>query len=202
MVHFTADQHFSHGRIIEYSERPFATIREMDEALIENWNSVVQPADIVYHLGDFTLDSPITACQILWRLNGHIKFIPGGHDHWMEGPFDFQEPKSKVRGLPPTVEFLEPLVTVHFKRNAYALGLPAATICMCHYPMRQWDRSHYGAWHLHGHSHGTMGCRTGEKSLDIGVDCRDFRPVSLAELHELFADEYRLPPSQFGNLKR
>lgn len=52
MIYLTSDTHFSHANIIEYSKRPFANVDEMDEALVNNWNKVVTPKDIVYHLGD------------------------------------------------------------------------------------------------------------------------------------------------------
>ena len=29
-------------------------------------------------------------------------------------------------------------------------------IVLCHYAMRVWQKSHYGAWMLYGHSHGTL----------------------------------------------
>ena len=55
-VWFSADAHYGHKRIIEYCDRPFESVDEMDRALIENWNEVVQPEDDVYFLGDFTLN--------------------------------------------------------------------------------------------------------------------------------------------------
>lgn len=59
-------------------------------------------------------------------------------------------------------------------------------IVLCHYALRVWDRSHYGSWHLFGHSHGHLpGLGL---SLDIGVDCHGYRPLSLAEV----ADNMRL----------
>jgi len=54
-IWFTADTHLGHENVIRYNPRPFSSTAEMDEALIENWNQVVQPDDAVYHLGDFTL---------------------------------------------------------------------------------------------------------------------------------------------------
>src|SRR5665213_2000698 len=51
--HFTADNHFGHESIITLSQRPFATVEEMDEAMIANWNAVVQRGDNVWHVGDF-----------------------------------------------------------------------------------------------------------------------------------------------------
>ena len=56
-IFFTADTHFGHANIIKYCHRPFATVEEMDDALVRNWNAVVSPDATVFHLGDFALDS-------------------------------------------------------------------------------------------------------------------------------------------------
>lgn len=56
-THIISDTHFSHEKIISLGERPFSSVREMDEALIKNWNSVVPKDGIVLHLGDFAHDS-------------------------------------------------------------------------------------------------------------------------------------------------
>ena len=52
---FIGDHHFFHKNILEYEPiaRPFASVEEMNEAMVERWNSVVKPYDKVYHLGDF-----------------------------------------------------------------------------------------------------------------------------------------------------
>src|ERR1017187_8378616 len=52
---FTADQHFGHKRIIELSGRPFGSVEEMNEAVVDRWNAVVAPDDLVWVLGDFAL---------------------------------------------------------------------------------------------------------------------------------------------------
>jgi calcineurin-like phosphoesterase family protein len=52
-VWVTSDQHFAHAKIIRYANRPYASAAEMDMDLIQKWNSVVAPGDIVLHLGDF-----------------------------------------------------------------------------------------------------------------------------------------------------
>ena len=54
-VYFTADTHFSHKNILLYENRPYQSIEEMDNDLIEKWNKTVGKNDTVYHLGDFVL---------------------------------------------------------------------------------------------------------------------------------------------------
>ena len=51
---FTADTHFGHANILKHeaASRPFASIEEHDEQLVQNWNAVVGPKDTVWHLGD------------------------------------------------------------------------------------------------------------------------------------------------------
>ena len=54
MIWMTSDLHFNHENILKYEpvSRPFATVEEMNEVLIQNWNSKIKPEDIVYVLGD------------------------------------------------------------------------------------------------------------------------------------------------------
>ena len=48
MIYFTADTHFGHENVIRFCRRPYATAAEMDEALVENWNSRVKGNDTVF----------------------------------------------------------------------------------------------------------------------------------------------------------
>ena len=73
-IFFTSDTHFSQERTLELSKRPFKNVEEMDNAIIDNWNSVVEPNDIVYHLGDF---GNVEICK---KLHGNIKLILGNYE--------------------------------------------------------------------------------------------------------------------------
>lgn len=69
-IWFISDTHFGHANILEYEKeaRPFSSLEEMHEVMIERWNSVVQPKDILYHLGDFAFGR--RGLSVASRLNG------------------------------------------------------------------------------------------------------------------------------------
>lgn len=73
-----SDMHFGHANIIKYCNRPYADVTEMDEKLIANWNSVVQPGQKVWHGGDFG------DLKHANRLNGQKRAIIGNHDYEVE----------------------------------------------------------------------------------------------------------------------
>lgn len=78
--YFISDTHFGHESRIRLANRPFSSVDEMDEQLIENWNSRVGPEDTVYHLGDFCFRNARGAEHYRSRLNGTIHLIRGNHD--------------------------------------------------------------------------------------------------------------------------
>lgn len=75
-----ADNHFGHKNVIEFENRPFASIEEMDKYMIKQWNSVVKGDDIVYMLGDFSFYGFDQTAKILKQLNGVKKLVMGNHD--------------------------------------------------------------------------------------------------------------------------
>lgn len=79
-----SDTHFAHKNIIDYCNRPFKDIHEMDEAMIKNWNETVSNDDVVIHLGDFGLGNKEYIRSIIQRLNGKKILILGNHDNWSE----------------------------------------------------------------------------------------------------------------------
>jgi calcineurin-like phosphoesterase family protein len=164
---FTADTHFGHARVIELARRPFASREEMDEAMIARWNERVAPGDLVYHLGDFAFADHN---RYLPRLAGAKRLIRGNHDH--------SDRLRKAQGWSGTDDLL-------------TIEADGDTIVLCHYGLRVWKRSHRGALHFYGHSHGSL--PGDSQSLDVGVDCWDFRPVSLAEIKARLATQ---PPRQ------
>lgn len=78
-----SDTHFNHNNIIKYCNRPFANAEEMNDFMVEQWNSVVKPGDKVYHLGDVYMGGArgYTENLLGHRLHGHKRLILGNHDN-------------------------------------------------------------------------------------------------------------------------
>lgn len=159
MIFFTSDHHFSHENIIKYMNRPFESIDDMDEALIDNHNSVVKKNDTVYFLGDFCFNSKKFE-ENMKKLNGIKHFISGNHD-----------PKNlnKFKHLFASISQIK------------QIKIEEQRIVLCHYAMRRWNGKHHGYYHLFGHSHGLLPIENFKKdsvSFDIGVDAWNYFPVS------------------------
>lgn len=165
-IYFTSDTHYYHANIIRYAGRPFASVDEMNEAMIERWNSVVRPGDLVYHLGDFALGRSEHAVALARRLTGNKYLIFGNHD--------------KV--LRKSVEFLAQWV---WARDMTQIEVAGQKITLCHYAMRTWNCAHHGAWQLFGHSHGSIASIG--RQADVGVDCWDYTPVSFETVRDLMS---------------
>ena len=78
-IWFTSDLHFNHNRDFVYEPRGFSSVYEMNEALLDNYNSVIKPDDEVYILGDLMLGDDY-AIKYIRQLNGKIHVIRGNHD--------------------------------------------------------------------------------------------------------------------------
>jgi calcineurin-like phosphoesterase family protein len=165
---FTADTHFDDTYAIQYFNRPFQSVEEMNVVMVERWNNVVTEEDTVYHLGDFTLDDIRHFAKWAEQLNGNINILPGSHDNlWLR---DFARSEN--------VQVIAPLVSLEFPELSTGNG--TQVIVLCHYSMQVWDRSNQGSWHLFGHSHGKL--KGIGLSFDVGVDCTEFRPLSLEQI--------------------
>lgn len=183
-IFFTSDHHFGHNNIIRFTDRPFASVEEMDETLISNWNERVQPGDDVYHLGDVGLCKPDELDAILSRLNGNIHLIVGNHEYsalrckerfaWTKDYYELNVPDEDVKG-------------------------GKQKIVLLHYAMRVWNKSHHGSFHLYGHSHGSLPDDPKMQSIDVGVDSHNFYPISYHEVKEIMKQKEWEPPFKDQN---
>lgn len=174
-TYWTSDTHWAHANIINLAKRPFKDVHEMDNVLIHNWNSVVQPGDTVYHLGDFNLGGRDTE-DFLKRLNGTIHLLVGNHEK---------------RALMVRDRFASVSEVIHATINCQKMT-------MCHYAWLTWPDSGRGSWMLHGHSHGGLPDDPTALRLDVGVDCWNYTPVSFHQLRARMATKTYKPIDHHG----
>lgn len=168
-IWFISDTHFGHKNIIKYSNRPYVSVEEMNESLIQNWNKCVKPTDDIYHLGDFAfLNQASLEENVLENLDGNIHLILGNHD---------QEISRRKDELVDLGYFYSIQRYTEIKYNK-------KLFCLFHYGQRVWNQSHRGSIHLYGHSHGTLPPHG--LSVDVGVDCKEitdeYRPIHIDEI--------------------
>ncbi len=156
-VWFTSDTHWGDHRTLNIGRRPFASIAEMDAALIANWNAVVGPEDEVWHLGDVAR-RPADVPALLAALHGTKRLVRGNND---------PPGTLAATGWASVADYAE-------------LELDGRQLVLGHYPFRSWNRQGKGAIDLHGHSHGRL--KPMLRQYDVGVDARGFTPVTLDQL--------------------
>lgn len=158
----TSDWHLFHERIIELTDRPFRNVDDMHSTILGQYHSRVQPDDTVWFLGDLTLRGPkqIKSIRaIVGQLPGNKHFIVGNHDRL--------KPESYLRmgflSFHTSADILYRDRWYHLVHDPVdALSGTKRLIC--------------------GHVHNNWKSRTQPyRTVNIGVDSWDFRPVCLAE---------------------
>lgn len=169
----TADTHFGHADACTLFDRPFTTAEEMDAALIERFNSLMGPDDVLYHLGDFVggvapTDEKVARARAAREAMtvGSIVLVQGNHD----------AKKKKYRALfDDTVD----IISVNGWRGG------AERVVLSHYPLRCWQGNRHGALHCYGHAHGRL--EEVGRSTDVGIDSWNYRPIELDTVLEMLA---------------
>ena len=167
MNFYTADLHFGHKRIIELDHRPFSSVEEMDQTIIENWNKKIRKNDDVYIIGDVCFKD---AEKYLKQLNGRKHLIIGNHD------------KNIIKNKEACKHF----VSMDYYKKIHENG---KTIILCHYPIAEWDGFFRDSYHIYGHIHNSKNAsyqfmKQYENALNAGCMINNYEPVTLEELIE------------------
>lgn len=156
MIWFISDTHFGHTNIMKYEKRPFDSVEEMNSTMIKNWNSLVDPDDIVYHLGDFCFLGKYS--EIIFQLRGKKILIVGNHD-----------------ASPRKMEKL-----------GFVASLESATVKIEHHTFFLSHRPCYdlpdGVWNLHGHVHSKWKTIHEKRIICLSVENWNYCPVSYKEI--------------------
>lgn len=178
---FTSDTHFGHAKIIEYCNRPFKSVEEMNEKLIENWNNTVSDGDVIFHLGDIALGGSSVWNSILPRLNGCIYLIKGNHD--------MKNLRNNYTGF---FKEIHSQMQIHIEKRSIYLN---------HFPFLCYSGSYRNSqdavYQLFGHVHsGPVSVGEDDDRLgvlfpfqyDVGVDNNNYAPVSWRQVESKIED--------------
>lgn len=133
--YFIADTHFGHENALAFDNRPFKTIEEHDNTLIDNWNQAVGMEDDIFILGDISWYNASRSIEIMKTLNGKKHLIIGNHDKKLLKNREFQSLFMEI---------------TNYKEVPSSDG---KGIVLSHYPIPCFNHHYYGWYHLYGHVH-------------------------------------------------
>ncbi len=171
-VFITSDNHFGHRNIIAYENRDeklnIDTVEEHDNVLINNWNNVVKPGDLVLILGDFSFHKAERTMEILKQLNGEKVLIEGNHD------CIYLEDKQFDRKLFKAI--------YDYKETSYK----GTKLILMHYMIQEFkhkDKVVNPYLQLFGHIHSNP-ITVPRHSYNVGVDINNYVPIRLEQAIE------------------
>lgn len=183
---FTSDQHYGHSNVMRFCNRPWDDVKDMNQAITDNWNEVVGENDVVFMLGDFYWKKdPWETKKKLDELKaGHIFILLGNHDE--KGQF------SKVNNK--RIELISDTAMVFISGIDEDKPPREHEFLLSHFPLATWPHFQRGTINLHGHIH--SGPRTKVDidrpgfdlflkpglTWDVGVDNNNYYPVEIRDI--------------------
>lgn len=184
MYYFSSDFHLGHFKIIEYTNRPFKTLEEMDSKIIKNINDIVGKEDTLYFLGDFCFcrsgEAPdsISKSEIFNHYRNQINckniiFIKGNHDGKRNGTYTITQ-------------------------NA-TIEIGGQRIFMCHDPKYAKEEFRFN---FVGHVHTDYQFKKlTDKStiVNLSVEMWNYRPVDITEILKEYSYWVRKGKKHYGS---
>ena len=147
-----SDPHFGHKNMA--IKRGFETVEQHDEHIVERWNSVVGKRDVVYLLGDITMEKD--SYEILDRLNGCKKVILGNHD--------------KPQHVQKLLKYVNSVCSMFQLKG-----------CMLtHCPIHPYEINRFKL-NIHGHVHDKT--IDDIRYFNVSAENIDYTPISIEEIH-------------------
>lgn len=172
-----SDTHLNHANILNFTDEygkkirgiKFQSVQEMNDCILDNWNEVVKPGDIVYHLGDVAFGSQDEFKKLWPKFNGKKRLIVGNHDD--------------IKFLSSGGFFSKVLMWRHW---------PEYGLVMSHVPMneQQCSRGYGYTWtpitNVHGHIHHNKSPEG--RYFNVSCEAINYTPINIEDL-ALYAKE-------------
>ena len=167
-----SDTHFNHDKVLTFRGldgeviRPgFRDVHDMNEVIINNWNHIVKPNDVIYHLGDvaFAIKQRDSLAKIMPRLMGRKRLILGNHDYEAKDYYPYFEKVMSWRQF-GTDMFKRPVVLTHFPLHESSFAY----------------REGGNGINVHGHIHEKDAPTINHRN--VSVEQTGYKPVAIEEL--------------------
>lgn len=176
----TSDLHLNHANILKYcparrnhkdlplegSSEYAQMIDQMNQTIINRWNSIIGPGDKVWILGDVAMGQIKFAPALIRQLNGQKFLVKGNHD--------------KTLARQPGIETLFQGI-YDYKEISHTVDDKKHMLVLSHYPLASWNGMNMGSIMAHGHLHGSHCAVTG-RIKDVGMDTNDLMPYLLDDV--------------------
>ncbi|AGO47551.1 metallophosphatase [Cellulophaga phage phi4:1] len=198
-VFFMSDPHYDHKSLVRGVSnwedkspcRPFDTLEEHNNALVENINAKVGRRDILFCLGDWSFGSlskerEEKAREFRSRLIcRNVILILGNHDQTI------RDNENGIQNIFQGVyNYLEVEFIIPYKGKEQGVKAKKQKACLMHYPIRSWNWMRKGSWMLHGHCHNTLPDLVvkgnTQRTMDVGVDTnKELAPYNFYEILDI-----------------
>lgn len=157
-IWFTSDTHFGQQRTLDLTRRPFESVEEMDQTIIDNWNKTVGKNDVVFHLGDFGDYNRVR------ELNGKVVLLYGNYER-----------NDHNKDLINVLTLLDMGFYQVSTKDSLKLTLPDRDVVysLVHEPSHMQSYT----FNLYGHIHRAQMVR--RNGLNVGTDCHFYKPISV-----------------------
>ena len=178
-IWLTSDFHFGHDREFVWKARGYSSVEEMNEIQIKKFNSLVQPDDTVYILGDLMLGNNDEGIKCLKQLNGNKYFVRGNHDTDVRVKLYMDEQNANIG-------FLGDATTLKYRKyHFYMSHYPTMTGNLQKESLRQMTLNLYGHTHQITNFYQDM-----PFMYHVGVDSHDGYPVLLDDIIQQMKDKF------------
>lgn len=155
-IFFISDLHFGHANIISFCNRPFTSVDEMNETLINNWNKVVGGNDTVWVLGDICMSDKYL--HLIDECKGRKNLVLGNHD--LKDIEDYRVHFHKIRATTQMGRYL-----------------------LTHYPVHQREFEFLTKYNLHGHIHNKL--IDDPRYFNCSVEQIDYTPIPFESIRKV-----------------
>lgn len=150
-IFIISDLHYSHRNMA--IKRGFKSLEQHDQCIIDSWNNVVSKKDVVWLLGDITMEK--SNYEFLNQLKGFKKVVLGNHD--------------KPQHVPKLLKYV----------NNVSGMVQLKSCILTHCPIHESELDRFKL-NIHGHVHENS--LEDKRYFNVSAEVLNYKPIELNEI--------------------